>query len=139
MQQADAVQAYVQADLKGTATWVNLPPEAWEHAPEQVRVWYDKNRSKFTKPVLRLKKALYGHPDSGTYWERHCDRSLQSVGFEPIINWPSCYVHKGLELLLIVYVDDFKLSGRASSLTEGWKLIRTHLEVEPETNALFLG
>ena len=81
MQQADAVQAYIQAELKGTATWVSLPPEAWSHAPKQVKDWYDKNRGKYNKPVLRLRKALYGHPDSGTFWERHCDTSLQSVGF----------------------------------------------------------
>ena len=29
IEQADAEQAYVQADLEGTETWVWLPPEAW--------------------------------------------------------------------------------------------------------------
>ena len=28
-QQADAEQAYVQAELKGTETWVYIPPEGW--------------------------------------------------------------------------------------------------------------
>ena len=28
-EQADAEQAYVQAELKGTETWIALPPEAW--------------------------------------------------------------------------------------------------------------
>ena len=35
-QQADAEQAYVQAEIKGTETWVWLPPEAWEEAPEDM-------------------------------------------------------------------------------------------------------
>ena len=29
LEQADAMQAYVQADLEGTVTWVTLPKEAW--------------------------------------------------------------------------------------------------------------
>ena len=79
---ADAVQAYVQAALQGTPTWVCLPPE------ERPASW-----SKFRKPVVRLRKALYGHPDSGTYWEKHCDAHVKKVGFSPVSEeWPSCYV-----------------------------------------------
>ena len=56
--QADAPGAYCQTELLGTETWVCLPPEArpagWNH---------------FRWPVVQLKKALYGHPDSGTHWE----------------------------------------------------------------------
>ena len=63
IQQADAVQAYVQADLEGVSdveTWVALPEEAWEPS------WYNKDGTpKYDRPVVRLKKALYGHPDSG--------------------------------------------------------------------------
>ena len=29
MQQADAEQAYIQADLEGEESWVHLPPEAY--------------------------------------------------------------------------------------------------------------
>ena len=61
--QADAPGAYCQTDMLGTETWACLPPEArpasWSHMK-----W----------PVVRLKKALYGHPDSGTWWEQHADR-----------------------------------------------------------------
>ena len=45
---ADAIQAYIQAVLEGTATWVCLPPE------ERPASW-----SKFRKPIVHLKKALY--------------------------------------------------------------------------------
>ena len=133
-EQADAEQAYVQADLEGTETWVWLPPEAW---PDE---WHGKYR----KPVVRLVKALYGHPDSGTFWERHCDTRLQSVGFKPIheTSWSLCYHHKELNLFLVVYVDDFKLSGPKDNLTKGWTLIRekAKLSLEPEAAAhLYLG
>ena len=107
-EQADAEQAYVQADLKGTETWVALPPEAWP--PEWQGKWH--------RPVVRLLKALYGHPDSGTFWEKHCDKALRQCGFEPIVNWSSCYYQKKLKLLLSVYVDDFKMSGPKSNLAQ---------------------
>ncbi len=57
---ADGEQAYIQAELTGTPCWISLPPE------EGPASW-----SKFKNPVVRLKKALYGHPDSGTMWEKN--------------------------------------------------------------------
>ena len=54
---ADAEQAYIQAELSGTPTWVCIPPE------DRPASW-----AKYRKPVVMLKKALYGHPDSGTFW-----------------------------------------------------------------------
>jgi hypothetical protein len=67
---------------------------------------------------------LYGHPDSGSSWERHCDKALKAGGYTPVNNWPSCYFHKRLKLFLTVYVDDFKLSGPVENLASGWDLIR---------------
>ena len=93
------------------------------------------------RPVVRLRLALYGHPDSGTYWERHCDTHLRSVGFQPVSEvWNSCYFHKQLKLYLVVYVDDFKLSGPKDSLAKGWALIRKGLQMEdPTPLGVFLG
>ena len=118
---ADAEQAYIQADLHGTETWVCLPPEA-----------RSKEMKKFYRPVVQLKKALYGHPDSGTSWEEHCDSEARHAGFMPVgPTWPSCYFNKKLELYLVTYVDDFKLAGPKANLTEGWKLLRRGLTIEP--------
>ena len=40
IEQADAEQAYIQADIEGTPTWVALPSEAWPDS------WYiGKDRS----------------------------------------------------------------------------------------------
>ena len=119
---ADAEQAYVQADMKGTPTWVCLPPNQRRG-----------KAAKMTQPVYSLKKALYGHPDAGTYWEEKCDQHVRHVGFEPVgEEWPSCYVHKTMNLFLVIYVDDFKLSGPIKSLSQGWKLLRKGLSIEPE-------
>ena len=38
--------------------------------------------------------------------------------------WPSCYYHTKLDLYLVVYVDDFRLSGPQGNLAEGWRLLR---------------
>jgi hypothetical protein len=67
VEQAYAEQAYVQADLLGNTTWVALPEEAWPSG------W----KGNWRRPVVVLEKALYGRPDSGAFWAKHCDRSLR--------------------------------------------------------------
>ena len=140
---ADAEQAYVQAELRGTETWVALPEEAW---PDD---WWIRKQDgswepKYHKPVVRLMKALYGHPDSGTYWEQHCDQGVRKAGFEPVgPSWP-CYRHPKLGLFLTIYVDDFKMAGPKANHAEGWKRLRQSLSIEPEKYlhdgpALYLG
>jgi hypothetical protein len=90
--------------------------------------------------VCPLVLALYGHPDSGGYWERHCEKQLSSVGFEPVEEWRSCFWHPKLSLFLVVYVDDFKLSGPIPNLARGWQLIRRHIRTEdPTPTGKYLG
>ncbi|MFM7978150.1 MAG: reverse transcriptase domain-containing protein, partial [Candidatus Fonsibacter sp.] len=110
---ADAEQAYIQADMHVDPTWICLPPEA---RPE----WWKKLFPHLRRPVCLLKKALYGHPDAGTYWEKKCDAHIKSVGFAPIgPEWPSCYYNAKLSLMLSVYVDDFKLAGPKNNILVG--------------------
>ena len=46
-EQADAVQAYIQAELSGTETWAALPPEAWPDS------WYRSDGTpKYQRPVV---------------------------------------------------------------------------------------
>ena len=132
VQMADAVQAYIQATLRGTPCWIELPPEA---VPSEC------NWGKYRRPVVPLRKALYGHPDAGTFWEQHCDESVRAVGFEPIgEEWPSVYIHERLQLVLVVYVDDFKMAGPKKNLAQGWSMLRTRLKIEPETGLdMYLG
>ena len=63
VEQADAMQAYIQAKLGGTETWVEIPEEGW---PQE----WGKNGPPCERPCCRLIQALYGHPDFGTFWEK---------------------------------------------------------------------
>ncbi|CAE7285864.1 unnamed protein product [Symbiodinium natans] len=76
-------------------------------------------------PVVPLKLALYGHPDSGGIWERHCETELKKVGFEPVLTdiWKSVFYNADLELLMVIYVDDFKLAGPTKNIQKGWESI----------------
>ena len=48
--------------------------------------------------------------------------------------WPSCYYHPKLKLFLVIYVDDFKLSGPKENLAKGWELLKQGLTLEPPKN-----
>ena len=56
------------------------------------------------------------------------------MGFQPVgEEWPSVYTHPELQLVLVVYVDDFKLAGPKNNLKKGWELLREKLIIEPKT------
>ena len=114
-EQADGKQAYTQTKLKGVETWVRLPRERWPKG------WHGK----YKDPVVKLVLALYGHPDSGGFWEQHCEKMLKEVGFHLVFPaaWPSVFYHPDLKLLLAVYVDDFKMAGPKQNMAKGWELI----------------
>ena len=92
------------------------------------------------RPVCPFNLALYGHPDSGGHWEAHCEAHLASVGFRRIPDWHSTFWHPEHKLFLVVYVDDFKLSGPKEKLQVGWNLISQGITLEkPEPIGLYLG
>ena len=129
VQQADAEQAYTQAEIEGTPTWVRLPRDQWPKAWENMK-----------DPVCPLKLALYGHPDSGGHWEAHCAKYLKEVGFTEIDPWRSCFWHDVLKLYLVVYVDDFKLAGPKAAIKRGWELIRKGIKTDdPSPMGMYLG
>ena len=144
LEQADADQAYVQALLEGEDTWVQLPEECLNIHRDDPKLrplfWNADGTLKYDRPCVQLIRALYGHPDAGSCWERHCDRHMKAKGFEPVPNWNSCYFHGKLELYLMIYVDDFKLAGPKQNLAEGWRLIKDVVDMgTPDPPGLFLG
>ena len=60
--------------------------------------------------VVPLDKALYGHPESGAYWEEKCNKAIDELGFARVGDcggWRSCFFHPKEKCFLMVYVDDF--------------------------------
>ena len=97
---------------------------------------------KYTDPVVQLVLALYGHPDSGGLWQRHCEQQLFAVGFVTVHPecWPSMFWHPELKLLLGVYVDDFKMAGPKDNMEKGWELISRNIDMDkPEDAGRYLG
>ena len=119
--QCDAEQAYVQSRFGGTETWVRIPKD---RRPAE---WVGK----FRKPVVLLTLPLYGHPDAGGYWEFRCKEKLIARGSPRFMIRTACIgTVRILRLLLMVCVDDFKMSGPMENMSEGWKLIRTSIETD---------
>lgn len=142
LEQADIEQAYVQAERTGSETWATIPKEAWlSHlwiCPESVSLDAPGSEAvrttEYQRPVSNLLRVLYGHPDAGSMWERHCHKRLLRDGFMPVTLWPPCYFHAELSLLLTVHVDDFKLAGPSANFGQGLRLVD-----EPGKLGLFPG
>ena len=135
-QQADAEQAYLQAEFPQGAikTWVVLPKDQW--GP-------DWDEYKDGKPCVPLLRPLYGHPHAGAHWDAHAEERLRTAGFEQCSEaWPSVYFHETLQLILVRYVDDFKMAGPSKNLDAGWRLLTQDNGIELgdiEPPGLFLG
>ena len=105
--------------------WVRPPPEYW---PAPFKGIAD--------PVAPLVFALYGHPDSGGYWERHCETQIAKCNFLPVPNWSSVFYNSKTDVLLMTYVDDFKASGPADEVRKAWVELRKHINMEDPRRTL---
>ena len=129
---ADAVKAYIQSTLKSEhPTWVELPRELW---PTN---W----NNKYKRPVVRLNKSLYGHPESGAHWQNHLEDILKrEMHAQPLDGHQSSYFFPQQKLLLTVYVDDFLLSGPEKEHAPFWEKLSKHVKLEEITGlGRFLG
>ena len=69
---------------------------------------------------------------SWLYWENHYSKALLDAGFQRIPGWECLYFHAALQVILNIYVDDFKLAGRKASLGDAWQLMRDNgLKLDP--------
>ncbi len=123
--QADAIKAYVQAHLNAAQpTWIELPKEL--QPPE----WANK----YKKPIVLLKKSLYGHPEAGAHWEAHLEKVLKELGAERVQEFCSTFWFPTSRLLLTVYVDDLTLAGPQVEHERFWKQLRRKVDLEPPTD-----
>ena len=124
---ADGDQAYPQAKMASPVkTWVRLPRDRW---PESWSRGGSAPPGGYKDPVVLMRQALYGHPDAGGYWERHCEAGVEKAGFLPVGScgeWRSCFFNPRTKVFLIVYVDDFKMAGPEHEVAKAWKDIGKH-------------
>ena len=129
---ADAIRAYVQSLLKSKfRTFVQIPKVLWP------KHWHGK----YTRPMCLLKKALYGHPESGAHWEKHLAEAITSIGGEAVDDHPSCFWFPKTRMFMSVYVDDLLLSGPEKHHDALWKQLKgAGIKIEdPEPVDRFLG
>ena len=79
-------------------------------------------------------------------WEAKCHKKVVSEGFELIGDpgeWRSCYVHKRLGVMLVIYVDDFKMGGPEGNCHTCWSALRSGDDAiqmdDPTTIKAYLG
>ena len=131
-EQADAIQAYIQALFTGVPTWLSLPRNRWPKDWEK----------KYWQPMVPMLLALYGHPDSGGIWEQHLNSRVVKQGWKQILPdiWHSIFHHQELNCLLVVYVDDFKMAGPAANLPKAWATVKAAVDIgEPEAYDRYFG
>ena len=65
---------------------------------------------------------------------------LKKVGYVKVKDWASVFRHEERDLCLVVYVDDFKMSGPAKNIAAGWALISKVIKMEePRQLKRYLG
>ena len=136
--QSDCVRAYIQADMRGPPTFVRLPkhmqPKEWFHAD---------GTPKYKDPVVRLLKALYGHPLAGDYWADKLAGVLGDHGYVRDEAWPGVFVKNAgtnKVTMIIVYVDDILFAGNKMELNSVIPSICKVIDMEePGSLAKYLG
>ena len=124
---SDGESAYTQARLKGKKTWVRIPRDQWPPG------WF----AAAELPGIRIQ--------SSSSCSHYMDiRTLvpfgKKVGYVKVKDWASVFRHEALDLFLVVYVDDFKMSGPAKNIAEEWALISKVIKMEePRQLKRYLG
>jgi hypothetical protein len=120
--QSDCVKAYVQAEMKGTPTYIRLPKAWWPPS------WVGKYRD----PLCRLLRALYGHPDAGNQWADKIGSELRRLGFEEVEGWTATYVLNAADshvVVFVLYVDDLIMFG-TERITEIIEKVRANIKMD---------
>ena len=72
------------------------------------KAWFNSDGSpKYRDPVCILKRALYGHPESGPIWDKKMHKVMKDCGFFPVAEGsPGVFYHPTLGAEMVVYGDD---------------------------------
>ena len=59
---------------------VKLRSQGPPRVPEGFPNWWADAVRDMKRPVIRMNKALYGHPEAGGHWERHLAKIATQMG-----------------------------------------------------------
>ena len=108
--QSDVTKAYVQSGSDTLhPTFVELPREL---CPDHLKG--------IDRPCARLKRSLYGHPESGGHWGRKFVQIMKDLGGHELKLFPSNFLIPKWGLLVMLYVDDIVISGPEQNHCEFW-------------------
>ena len=113
---ADASNAFAEAPAPKAPFYVYLDT--------QFRNWWAPKGYKPLHPsqkVMRVKKALQGHPESPCLWAKLIDDIILKLGFRACHHEPCLYVHDnyhGNKIFFLRQVDDFAVSSPTVALAE---------------------
>ncbi len=77
--------------------------------------------------------ALYAYPLLGALGEQHCRKTLLSIGFEGVLGWECCFLHRELKVESSAYVGDFKMAGTPAAVDRAWKMIKKVINLDDPT------
>ena len=102
--------------MKRDPTWICLPPEA---RPE----WWRNNCLDRRRTVCLLRKGAIRSSGRGDLLGTNMQAQVISVGIVTIgLEYPNCDYHPKLLLMLLIYVDGFKMALLRPNISVGEKL-----------------
>ena len=107
---ADVSNAFAEADGPHAPVYMYID--------DTYRDWWTNHLGRPPIPkdcnVVRVWKAIQGHPESPRLWERHIDRILRETGFKPTTHEPCLYsgTVNGELVLFLRQVDDFSVAAK---------------------------
>ena len=114
--QGDGKQAYTQALMQGILTWIRLPRNRWPK--EWIGVYKD--------PVVLI-LALYGHPDSGGLWQRHCDKESDFIHYTALNVARLCFGIPSWSCYLVLMLMTSRCQDPRTTLMKGGNLFLLRL------------
>ena len=100
-------------------TWAELPQSQCKHEWLATGMW---------RHCCQLRQSLYGHPMNCKYVEDFAEK-LNLVGFEIFPGWECFCAHQEFQIVVFVYMVDFKYVGKAEHLATGYsccKVLDSH-------------
>ena len=113
---ADVSNAFAEAPAPATPLYLYIDDnfrDWWEHRMKRPPIPKEFN-------VVRVNKAIQGHPESPRLWEKHIDHILREMGLTPARHEPCLYsgTVEGQQVFFLRQVDDFAVAAPTTAISD---------------------